>query len=411
MQRPTWPGLILPFEAATTMPAAAGAVDDLLVRFFDGRSSQPVPCRLALVPTTTRGQIGLCLFSLAADGNAASEVPGALLRQFAPGEIEWPDAGHTRIAVIRFADGSQAQSLEAERLAAALKAAGYRAPGLHALAEKMASHWVALAGGVIACAAISAGVWMYGVPAASKVITHFMPTRWEAQLAETTLAALDKTWLKPSRLSAERQLQITTDFDALVKKAAPDGSAPPYRLLFRSMGAVPDEGKKDGADKKDSKHEKHDKHEPGGNAFALPGGVLVMTDELVAVAEPGAVLGVLAHELGHVKHRHATRVAVESSMLGTAIALISGDPTSVIAAVPVALATMSFSRRHEIEADCYAVRMLALAGQSTEPLAKLLETISKSQESNMASVLSSHPATAARVQLLREVAAFRQACG
>lgn len=411
MQRQTWPGSILLFDASAPRPIAAS---DLLVRFFDGRSSQPVPCRLALVPTATRGQVGLCLFSLAADGNAASQVPSALLRQFAPSEIEWPDAGYTRIAVIRFADGSQAQSLEPGRLAAALKAAGYRTPGLHALAEKMASHWVALAGGVIACVAISAGVWMYGVPAASKVITHFMPTRWEAQLAETTLAALDKTWLKPSRLSAERQLQIATDFDALVKKAAPDGSAPQYRLLFRSMGAVLDQSKKDGADKKDKKDKKDDKddqHQPGGNAFALPGGVLVMTDELVAVAEPGAVLGVLAHELGHVKHRHATRVAVESSMLGTAVALISGDPTSVIAAVPVALATMSFSRRHEIEADCYAVRMLALAGQSAEPLAKLLETISKTQESNMASVLSSHPATAARVQLLREVAAFRQACG
>ena len=404
MQRQTWPGSILLSDASAPRPIAAS---DLLVRFFDGRSSQPVPCRLALVPTATRGQVGLCLFSLAADGNAASEVPAALLRQFAPGEIEWPNAGHTRITVIRFADGSQAQSLEPQRLAAALKAAGYRAPGFHALAEKMASHWAALAAGVVACAAISAAVWIYGVPAASSVITHFMPTRWETQLAETTLEALDKAWLKPSRLSTERQSQITADFDALVKKAAPDGSAPRYRLLFRSMGTVPDQGKKDEKDKKDNKDEKH---QPGGNAFALPGGVLVLTDELEAVAEPAAVLGVLAHELGHVKHRHATRVAVESSLLGTAIALISGDPTSVIATIPVTLATMSFSRSHETEADCYALDLLARAGQSTEPLARLLETISKSAGSGIANVLSSHPNTPARVQMLRDPAAARLAC-
>jgi predicted Zn-dependent protease len=123
------------------------------------------------------------------------------------------------------------------------------------------------------------------------------------------------------------------------------------------------------------------------------------------------VLGVLAHELGHVKYRHATRVAVESSLLGTAVALISGDPTSVIATVPVALATMSFSRSHETEADCYAVRLLARAGQSTEPLAKRLEAISKSQGGGMAGVLSSHPSTPARAQLLRDPAAVRQACG
>jgi Zn-dependent protease with chaperone function len=404
MQPPTWLGSILPLDAVTLMPATDS---DLLVRFFDGCSSHPVPCRLELIPTATRGEVGLSLFFLPAGDNLASAAPAQPPRQFLPGQIQWPDAGHTRIALIRFADGSQVQSLEPERLAAALKAAGYRAPGLHALAEKMASHWVALACGVVACAAISAGVWMYGVPAASKVIARFMPTRWEAQLAETTLEALDKTWLKPSRLSAERQSQITAEFDALVKKAAPDGSAPHYRLLFRSMGS------RDAQTKKDGEPSEASTSNPGrsGNAFALPGGVLVMTDELVAVAEPGAVLGVLAHELGHVKHRHATRVAVESSLLGTAVALISGDPTSMVAAIPVALASMSFSRSHEIEADCYAVRLLTLAGQNTEPLARLLETISTGQGSGMAGVLSSHPATPERVQLLRDPAAVRKACG
>jgi Zn-dependent protease with chaperone function len=311
--------------------------------------------------------------------------------------------------VIRFADGSQAQTLDPQRLAAALRAAGYRAPGLHALAGKMASHRGALLAGVVACAAISAGVWLYGVPALSKVITHFMPTRWEAQLADRTLDLLDKTWLKPSTLSADRQAQITADFEALVKKAAPDGSAPGYRLLFRSMGSMA------GPRGKDAEGEKPGEGKTA-NAFALPGGVLVMTDELVAVAEPGAILGVLAHELGHVKNRHATRVAVESSLLGTAIALISGDPTSVIATVPVALASLSFSRSHEAEADCYALKLLGRAGQSTEPLAKLLETISKDhggasgQGARMAGVLSSHPSTPARVQLLRDPAAVRQAC-
>ena len=363
------------------------------VRFFDGRRSRPVPCQLRLLPSPKRGQVGLQL--LTADPADPTRATTSPLREFSPSQIEWPDAGDTRIAVIRFTDGSQAQTLEPQRLAAAMKAAGYRAPGIHALAEKMASNWAALLGGIVACIAISAGVWLYGVPAASKVITHFMPTRWEVQLADATLAALDKTWLTPSKLPAERQAQITADFAALVKKAVPDGSAPGYRLLFRSIGSP---GKKGEAGS-------------GANAFALPGGVLVMTDELVAVAEPGAVLGVLAHELGHVKNRHATRVAVESSLLGTAVALISGDPTSVLATVPVMLATLSFSRRHETEADCYALQVLGRAGQSTEPLAQLLETISTGQGGQMAGVLSSHPSTPARAQLLRDPAAVRKACG
>ena len=396
--------LTLPSDAAS----AAGGV--LPARFFDGRSSQPVPCRLQLMPTPARGRVGLQILAAHDDGaseasNALNKVnivnnvspPAALLRAFPPGQIEWPDAGETRIAVIRFADGSQVQTLEPQRLTSALRAAGYRAPRMHALAEKMASNWRALLAGVVACAAISVGVWLYGVPAASKIITHFMPTRWESQLADRTLEALDKTWLKPSRLSTEKQAQITADFDALVKQAAPGGQAPRYRLLFRAMGPL-DTGSES-------------KPGDGANALALPGGVLVMTDALVALAEPAAVLGVLAHELGHVQQRHATRVAVESALLGTAVALISGDPTSVLATVPVALATLSFSRGHELEADCYALGMLARAGHSPEPLARLLETISKGHGGGMADVLSSHPSTPARAQLLRDPALAAKACG
>ena len=374
-----------------------------------------MPCLLRLMPGVTRGAVALQLHSLAPAGTTyAASAPW---REFTASQIEWPDAGETRIAVIRFADGSQAQTLEPQRLAAALRSAGYRAPGLHALAEKMASHWGALAAGVVACAAMFAVMWLYAVPALSAVITHFIPTRWETQLADRSLELLDKTWLKPSTLGADRQAQITADFDALVKKAAPDGSAPRYRLLFRSMGSMLGQRGKGGKGEKiDNPVEgkagnTDDTAGGGGNAFALPGGVLVMTDELVAVAEPGAILGVLAHELGHVKNRHATRVAVESSLLGTAIALISGDPTSVIATVPVALASLSFSRSHETEADCYALQMLARAGQSTEPLAKLLETIARGQGGAMDGVLSSHPSTPARVQLLRDPAAIKQVCG
>ena len=144
-------------------------------------------------------------------------------------------------------------------------------------------------------------------------------------------------------------------------------------------------------------------------ALPISGGTLVLTDELVAVAEPDALLGVLAHELGHVQRRHATRMAVEGSLLGAAVAVISGDPTSVLATVPVALATLSFSRRHEVEADCFALQTLARAGQPPEPLARLLERISQGQ-SGGADVLSSHPSTPERVQLLRDAATAKNVC-
>ena len=363
----------------------------IAARFFDGRSSQPLPCLLRLLPAATRGGVALQIHALPlpAQGDSATRAPTAPLRAFTARQIEWPDAGETRIAVIRFADGSQAQTLEPAALARALRAAGYRAPGLHALAGS----WRALLAGVAVCAALSVAVWLYGVPAAARVISEVMPTRWEGELADRTLQTLDASWLSPSKLGAERQAQIRADFSVLLGQAG--GAAPPYTLVFRTLRPRPGQSADGGG---------------GANAFALPGGLLVMTDELVARSEPGALLGVLAHELGHVRHRHATRVAVEGALLGTAVAVIAGDITSVAATLPVALATLSFSRRHELEADCFALHTLARAGQSAEPLARLLDTIAGRHREGMADVLSSHPSTAARVQLLRDPAATAKAC-
>lgn len=207
----------------------------------------------------------------------------------------------------------------------------------------------------------------------------------------------DQSWLKPSSLPDERRQQITRNFAALVQKAWPDGSAPAYRLEFRAA----------------RQHLKSPGPANGANALALPGGTLVLTGELVAVAEPDALLGVLAHELGHVQRRHATRMAVEGALLGTGVAVIAGDVTSVLATAPMLLATLSFSRAHELEADCYALATLQRAGVSAAPLASLLKTIARAPADSATSrsdVLSSHPSTPARAQLLRDAALARRSC-
>ena len=44
----------------------------------------------------------------------------------------------------------------------------------------------------------------------------------------------------------------------------------------------------------------------GANALALPSGIVIMTDDLVALAKSDDEIGaVMAHELGHVRGRHA----------------------------------------------------------------------------------------------------------
>ena len=369
----------------------------LRARFFDGLSSQPTLCGLTLVPSEGKNGVGLRLDRAPGDATAHPETP---LRAFTATQIEWPDAGATRIAVIRFDDGSQAQldGRDAATLAQALHAAGYRPLGLHALAQRMAASWRLLALGTAACVGLSVLVWLYGVPLAASAITRALPVPWDTQLGTQALQTLDQSWLKPSSLPDERRQQITRDFAALVLKAWPDGSAPTYRLEFRAA----------------RQRLKSPGPASGANALALPGGTLVLTDELVAVAEPDALLGVLAHELGHIQRRHATRMAVEGALLGTGVAVITGDVTSVLATAPVLLATLSFSRAHELEADCYALTTLQRAGVSTLPLASLLETIAAApagEPNPRSDVLSSHPSTPARAQLLRDPALARHSCG
>ena len=106
-------------------------------------------------------------------------------------------------------------------------------------------------------------------------------------------------------------------------------------------------------------------------------------------------------------------MAVEGALLGTGVAVIAGDVTSMLATAPVLLATLSFSRAHELEADCYALATLQRAGVSAAPLASLLETIARAPADSATSrsdVLSSHPSTPARAQLLRDAALARRSC-
>src|SRR5690606_8207508 len=120
---------------------------------------------------------------------------------------------------------------------------------------------------------------------------------------EQALKEVDANFLKPSKLAPERQAELRAGFVRLATLVGPDlqryrGYSPPLTLEFRS--GIP------------------------ANAFALPGGTIVMTDAMVEQARRSgtgdtALLGVLAHEIGHVQHRHTTRMLVEQGVLNVGL--------------------------------------------------------------------------------------------
>ncbi len=179
------------------------------------------------------------------------------------------------------------------------------------------------------------GVVKYGVPAAARKVALAIPPATEAALGRQTLQMLDRSVLAPSRLPAARRAELTERF-RLITREIPDGRR--YRLEFRASDRI------------------------GANAFALPSGIVIVTDGLVEVAkDDDGIVGVLAHEVGHVQYRHALRQVLQNSATGLIVAVVTGDilsASSLSATLPTMLVDAKFSRDFETEADDAAVAYL-----------------------------------------------------
>lgn len=107
---------------------------------------------------------------------------------------------------------------------------------------------------------------------------------------------------------------------------------------------------------------------PVANALAAPGGQVLLTRGLIAEASgPDEVAGVLAHELGHIQHRHATRMLLRN--LGMSVLLGGSD----IGRLSDTLLSHAMSRDMEREADAFALAALARAGVSPKGLVAFFE--------------------------------------
>jgi len=110
------------------------------------------------------------------------------------------------------------------------------------------------------------------------------------------------------------------------------------------------------------------------NALALPGGTIVVTDGLVKLfrADERLLAAVIAHELGHVHHRHSLRHLLEGSasalIVGALVGDVSGVSTLTVNA-PILLSTLHYTRESEREADQYAFDLLRRDGRSPKDFA------------------------------------------
>ncbi len=237
------------------------------------------------------------------------------------------------------------------------------------------THKSVIATAFIGIVLVSLLLLKYGVPVAAKYAAMATPPSIEHDLGKQTLETLNHEklgYFTVSKLPIAKQQAIQNALTALCKKT---NDCPSYQLNFRKSPAL------------------------GANAFALPGGYLVITDELVALAKnDDEIIAVLAHELGHVKGRHALRQTLQGTISGLIVIAITGDVSSIAAGLPAIMLNMSYSRELETEADIYALQSLKTACIPTKSFATLLLRLETSHDgTSVPELVSSHPDTKARI--------------
>lgn len=134
------------------------------------------------------------------------------------------------------------------------------------------------------------------------------------------------------------------------------------------------------------------------NAFALPGGTIVVHTALIAKAEtPEEVAGVIGHEIAHVLQRHSLRQGIRNLGTLALLSLVFGDSTSALEA-SLGLLRLKYSRDHEREADAVGAKILHQAGLDPHNVGKVLARIAKEQTVTPPEILSTHPMGEGRTQ-------------
>ncbi len=257
---------------------------------------------------------------------------------------------------------------------------GARTALLHRLEHSL--QWVFVAF-LVAGAALYLFV-QYGIPATAAWLARETPDSVLAAVSGQTLDTLDRLALQPTQLGAaqrERAEKLFATMAALGRKG-PHG----YRLIFRDAPTL------------------------GPNAFALPDGTIVMTDQLWPYVTDGDGLeGVFGHEIAHVDRRHGMQRVYQAAIVPAALAMVTGDVSQVThlgAILPGVLIQSSYSRGFEQQADDDAAADLNRIGKDPGALARLLQRLNAKfcgGKDCGPSWLGSHPLTRDRVaRLLRE---------
>ena len=326
------------------------------VRYFDGQISKAHTAQIH--PVFYQGQVdGFMVVWRDAD-NAHQEK-----RYFAKDCEYLPSVDNSPHAIMLF-DGARIEFLSAPPDWIELQ---HRS--LFDNITKMENRWAWIGTGLVILCVFVFGLFRFGIPMAAHHIAQRLPIDVLMEAGNHAEEyVLEMT--KPSTLPKARQDEIKALYDKL-------DANPQAKIIVRSGGDI------------------------GANALAIPNNTIVITDELIKLSgDNHEILAVLAHEQGHLVHRHSLEQAISSLGIGVLVVIITGDTSDILLALPTVLATTQYSQKAEMEADKYAIDELQRLGISPIHLANFFKKMQKEQGEGHGhwSILSTHPDTNKRIE-------------
>ena len=281
-----------------------------------------------------------------------------------------PRVGNT-VRYIDFPNGFQFETLDNDTVdEIALK---YQPSRLYSIIHKLeaAKEFV-----VISVAVLVVVGWAfleYGIPMIAREVAMALPEETSTYLGQGIIETLDDNWFEPTELDEERLAAIKNDFSRMSNELG----YPQVELLFRSSMI-------------------------GANAFALPNNTIIMTDQLVDIAETAdEINAVLLHEIGHIHHRHTLRNLIESFSITFLIMAISGDVSAgstLIASAPVFIIQANYSQDMELEADDYSLQYMQSHDINPESFATILTKLQLSHSRAYQSCMADEEDTPGRMK-------------
>jgi Zn-dependent protease with chaperone function len=206
--------------------------------------------------------------------------------------------------------------------------------------------WI-LGGTLTATAAGIAGFLFFGLPALSHPLAHAIPVDVEYRLGERSNQFV--AWFTDECETTDTAQAALDELAGRLHAV----SHSPFEFRPRIVDA----------------------HFP--NAFALPGGHIVITDELIDEMEsPDELAGVLAHEAAHVARRHVMAAQLREMGFGVLLEFLIGGGSGAgqeLARTGATLESLRHSRGAEAEADAYALQYLHAADLNPHALADFFE--------------------------------------